>query len=143
MPAVANGLEVAATWLGGFQARVTARDHELTIDEPESDGGSNAGMMPTEALCASLASCFCLALAFAAGKRGRELPGLRVVVRSRRAGRELRYGRLEVEAQAEVADEELAALIEPARRVCWVSNTLARGVELSYGYTSVDARTQR
>ncbi len=33
--------------------------------------------------------------------------------------------------------------MEPARRVCWVSNTLAHGVELSYGYTSVDARTQR
>jgi organic hydroperoxide reductase OsmC/OhrA len=94
-------------------------------------------------LCASLASCFCLALAFVAGKRGRELPGLRVVVRTTRAGRELRYRRFDVEAQAEVSGEELAALIEPARRVCWVSNTLAHGVDLSYGYTSVDARTQR
>jgi uncharacterized OsmC-like protein len=122
---------------------VDARGHEIAVDERLQDGGGDTGAMPTELLCAALASCFCLALAFAAGKRGRELPGLRVVVRSRRAGRELRYGRLEVEAQAEVADEELAALIEPARRVCWVSNTLARGVELSYGYTSVDARTQR
>ena len=140
---MSNGLEVSATWLGGFRSRVDARGHEIAVDERLQDGGGDTGAMPTELLCAALASCFCLALAFAAGKRGRELPGLRVVVRSRRAGRELRYGRLEVEAQAEVADEELAALIEPARRVCWVSNTLARGVELSYGYTSVDARTQR
>jgi uncharacterized OsmC-like protein len=66
-----------------------------------------------------------------------------VVVRSRRAGRELRYERFEIEAQANVPDEELEALIEPARRVCWVSNTLAHGAELSYRYTSVDARTQR
>ena len=140
---MSEGLEVSATWLGGFRSRVDARGHEIAVDERLQDGGGDTGAMPTELLCAALASCFCLALAFAAGKRGRELPGLRVVVRSRRAGRELRYGRLEVEAQAEVADEELAALIEPARRVCWVSNTLARGVELSYGYTSVDARTQR
>ena len=99
--------------------------------------------MPTELLAASIASCFCLALAFTAGKRGRELPGLQVAVRPERPGRELRIERFEIEARAEVPEEELAALIEPARRVCWVSNTLAHGVELSYGYTSVDARTQR
>jgi uncharacterized OsmC-like protein len=122
---------------------VHARGHELAVDEPEDEGGADEGVMPTELLCASLASCFCLALVFVAGKRGRELPGLRVVVRTTRAGRELRYRRFDVEAQAEVPGEELAALIEPARRVCWVSNTLAHGVELSYGYTSVDARTQR
>jgi putative redox protein len=140
---VSEGLEVTATWVKGFQARVQARGHEITIDEPESDGGADAGAMPTELLCASIASCFCLALAFTAGKRGRELPGLRVVVRSNRAGREPRYSRFDIDVRAEVPDEELAALIEPARRVCWVSNTLAHGVELSYGYTSVEGRTQR
>ena len=119
------------------------RGHVIAVDEPVEDGGTNAGVMPTELLAASIASCFCLALAFAAGKRGRELPGLEVGVRRVRAGRELRYERFEIEARAEVPDEALAALMEPARRVCWVSNTLAHGVELSYGYTSVDARTQR
>jgi len=122
---------------------VETRGHVIAVDEPVEDGGTNAGVMPTELLAASIASCFCLALAFAAGKRGRELPGLEVGVRRVRAGRELRYERFEVEARAEVPEEELAALMEPARRVCWVSNTLAHGVELSYGYTSVDARTQR
>jgi putative redox protein len=140
---VSEGLEVTATWVQGFQARVDARGHEIAIDEPFVDGGQDAGVMPTELLCASIASCFCLAMAFTAGKRGRELPGLQVVVRSVRAGRELRYERFEVDARAEVPEDELAALIEPARRVCWVSNTLAHGVELSYGYTSVDARTRR
>lgn len=113
------------------------------MDEPVAEGGGDSGAMPTELLCAALASCFCLALAFAAGKRDRELPGLRVIVRSRRAGRELRYDRFEVEAQAEVPGEQLEALMEPARRLCWVSNTLAQGVELSYRFTPVDARTQR
>lgn len=140
---MSEGLEVSATWLGGYRARVQARGHEIAVDEPQRDGGGDAGAMPTELLCAALASCFCLALAFAGGKRGLELPGLSVVVRSSRAGRELRYGSFDVEARAEVRDEELAALIEPARRLCWVSNTLARGVQLSYRYTAVDARTQR
>ncbi len=140
---MAEGLEVSADWLGGFQARVLARGHEVAVDEPESSGGADAGVMPTELLCASIASCFCLALGFAAGKRGHELPGLRVVVRTWRAGRELRYGRFEIEAQAEVPEHELEVLMEPARRLCWVSNTLATGVELSYRYTSVDGRTRR
>ena len=136
-------LVVTATWLQGFQARVHTRGHEIAVDEPVADGGDDAGVMPTDLLAASIASCFCLALAFTAGKRGRELPGLHVVVRRVRAGRELRYERFEIDARAEVPEEELAALIEAARRVCWVSNTLAHGVELSYGYTSVDGHTQR
>jgi putative redox protein len=140
---VAEGIEVTATWLRGFQARVQTRGHEIAVDEPVDEGGTDAGVMPTELLCASIASCFCLALAFTAGKRGRDLPGLRVDVRCVRAGSELRYERFEINARAEVPEEELAALMEPARRVCWVSNTLAHGVELRYGYTSVDARTQR
>lgn len=136
-------LEATATWEGGYRSRVRARGHEIAVDEPQADGGSDSGMMPTELLCASLASCFCLAMAFAAGKRGRKLPGLRVVVRAERAGRELRYDRFEIEAQANVSDAELEALLEPARRFCWVSNTLADGLELSYSSTSVDDRTRR
>jgi putative redox protein len=136
-------LEVSATWIGGYESRVQARGHELTVDEPTAEGGGDSGMMPTEILCTSIASCFCLALAHVAGKRGRELPGLRVVVRAERAGRELRYERFEIEAQAAVPDELLAALLEPARRVCWVSNTLAHGVEFSYHSTSVEGNTRR
>lgn len=140
---MADQLEVSATWLSDYRLAVNARGHEITVDEPRSDGGSNSGMMPTELFCASLASCFCMALAFAARKRGRALPGLRVVVRAERAGGELRYDRFQIEAQAHVPDEELAGLMEPARRVCWVSNTLAHGVELSYHSTAVDSHTPK
>jgi putative redox protein len=139
---VADHLEVSASWAGGYECRVRARAHEITIDEPAEHGGDR-GMMPTEALCAAIASCYCLALAHVAGKRGLELPGLNVVVRAYRPGRELRYERFEVVAAADVADDLLGALIEPARRFCWVSNTLAAGVQLEYGYTSVDDRTRR
>jgi hypothetical protein len=41
-----------------------------------------------------------------------------------------------------VPRDELEALIEPARRVCWVSNTLMAGTELSYRSTSVEGRTR-
>jgi putative redox protein len=131
---MAEFLEVTATWQGGYQSLVNARGHEIPVDEPEKAGGANLGMMPTEVFCAAVASCYCLALAHVAAKRSLELPGLNVIVRAERAGRELRYGRLVVRAQADVPDELLAALIEPARRVCWVSNTLAGDLALEYGY---------
>jgi uncharacterized OsmC-like protein len=139
---VAESLEVNATWLGGYESRVTARFHEVAVDEPEYAGGGDAGMMPTELFLASIASCFCLALGHVAAKRDRELPGLTVKVRAERAGREPRYGRIVVEAAAQVPRDELEALIEPARRVCWVSNTLMAGTELSYRSTSVEGRTR-
>jgi len=138
---MAEQLEVSAAWLGGMRARVHARGHELAVDEPVADGGEDSGAMPTELLCAALASCFCLALAFAAAKRRLELPGLRVVVRATRAGRELRYERFEIEAQAKAPSELLETLLEPARRLCWVSNTLASGAQLSYRATTVDVCT--
>ena len=83
--------------------------------------------MPTEALCAALASCFC------AGARPRapasatsSCPACGSTARAERAGRELRYEPLVVAAAAPTSPRsELAALLERARRVCWVSNMLA------------------
>jgi putative redox protein len=137
---MADALRVVATSQGGYAARVTTRSHELLVDEPPTAGGGDSGPMPTELLCAALASCFCLALVHVAAKRRRELPELRVTVDARRAGRELRYGRLRVEAQAAVAGEELAALVKQARPFCWVSNTLAEDLVVEYFPTVLHAR---
>ena len=137
---MADALRVVATSEGGWAARVTARSHELLVDEPATAGGDDSGPMPTELLCAALASCFCLALVYAAAKRGQELPELRVIVDAERAGRELRYGRLRVEAQAAVATDELATLVKQARPLCWVSNTLAEDLRVEYFPTVLHAR---
>jgi uncharacterized OsmC-like protein len=119
-------IEATATYHGGYHATVTARGHEITVDEPEHAGGEDQGMMPTELLAASLASCFALALGHAAGG---ELPGLKVTASAERAGRELRYGRLVVTARADVPLEPYMAR---ARRLCWVSNTFHQPPEIDY-----------
>ena len=129
---MAEGLEVTATFRGGFRADVEARGHTVAVDEPVDSGGGDEGFMPTELFCAALASCFCLAIGHVARKRSLDVPDLRVTVRSERAGRELRYARLVVECSAAVEDEVLDRLIERARPFCWVSNTLAAGVEVEY-----------
>jgi uncharacterized OsmC-like protein len=119
----ARPLEVHAVWQGGFAAEVHARGHRIAVDEPV-DGG-DSGAMPTELLCAALASCFCLAVGHVAARRGIELPDLRVGVRAERDGRALRYGRFVVTASSSLPEAELAPLVERAERFCWVSNTLA------------------
>jgi putative redox protein len=129
---MAEGLEVTARFRGGFRADVEARGHRVAVDEPADHGGEDAGFMPTELFCAALASCFCLAIGHVARKRALDVPDLSVTVRSERAGRELRYARLVVECAAALDDDTLAMLIERARPFCWVSNTLAAGVEVEY-----------
>jgi putative redox protein len=129
---MAEGLEVTATWRGGYRADVSARGHEVAIDEPEESGGGDAGFMPTELFCGALASCFCLAIGHVARKRSIDVPELEVTVRAERAGRELRYGRLLVGCAAAVDATVLDMLIERARPFCWVSNTLAAGVTVEY-----------
>lgn len=140
---MAERLEVTAVWRGGWATDVVARGHEVRIDEPPSAGGDDTGMMPTELFCASLASCFVLAVAFAARKRGIDVPELSVVVTAQRAGRELRYGHIAVETSAAVDDGTLDMLVERARPLCWVSNTLAEGVDVEYRRTSIDARFRK
>jgi putative redox protein len=129
---MAEGLEVTATHQGGFRADVEARGHTVAVDEPTEHGGGDEGFMPTELFCGALASCFCLAIGHVARKRSLEVPGLTVTVRSERAGRELRYARLVVECGASLEPDTLDMLIERARPFCWVSNTLAAGVEVEY-----------
>jgi putative redox protein len=138
---MAPRLEVTATWRGGYAADVRAREHDIRVDEPEASGGADEGMMPTELFCAALASCFCLAIGHVARKREIELPALEVTVRAERAGNELRYARFVVDSSAAVDDALLARLVERARAVCWVSNTLAAGVEVEYRHrTAGNAR---
>jgi uncharacterized OsmC-like protein len=84
-----------------------------------------------------------MAVAFAGRKRGLEVPGLEVVVTAERAGKELRYGRLEVETRSDLDEETLAKLVERARPFCWVSNTLAEGVDVEYSHTSLNTRFRK
>ena len=56
--------------------RVEGTGFELTADEPVSVGGAGTGPMPTQLFLSSLGTCFAMAVAFVAHKRGVELPDL-------------------------------------------------------------------
>jgi putative redox protein len=121
-----------AEWKGGLQADVSGRGFALRADEPPEFGGTDTGPMPTELLAAALASCFCLAVAWAARKRHVELDALEVDVRPRRAPGEPRHGRYDVRVHAPLPREVLEPIVRLAERFCWVTNTLKTPPEIHY-----------
>lgn len=122
----------SAEWRGGFATDVSGRGHHLRVDEPPEAGGTDTGPMPTELLTAALASCFCLAVAWAAGKRRIPLEDLRVDVRSHRAPGEPRHGSYDVYVHSSTPAAALAPAVELAKRYCWVTNTISTPPEIRY-----------
>ncbi|HEX4656667.1 MAG TPA: OsmC family protein [Streptosporangiaceae bacterium] len=114
---------VTARWEGGWRCRVNAAGFDLLVDEPENAGGTGTGPMPTEYLLAAMASCYALALRWSAEKRGVDLPDLAVTATGTYDGP--RFSRLVLNVATSAPAHVVAPLIQPALRVCYVSNTLA------------------
>ncbi len=117
-----KNLTVEATWEGGYRCTVAVRQFRIKIDEPESAGGGDTGPQPSEVFLASLAGCFALALYHEAKKRSIELPD--ITVRATGTYQGPGFGRLAVEVKSGAERDVIESLIEPAKRVCYVSNTL-------------------
>jgi putative redox protein len=119
---VDKNLTVESTWDGGYRCTVASRQFRIRIDEPESAGGEDSGPQPSEVFLASLAGCFTLALYHEAKKRNIELPD--ITVRATGTYQGPGFGRLVVEVKSGAEPDVIESLIEPAKRVCYVSNTL-------------------
>lgn len=100
-------------------------------DEPPHVGGDDAGPTPTELLLASLASCFTMALAYAARRFDVQLPAdLAVTVTGHHRGP--RFDRIDVAVRTGEPTDALASLLDTAATYCYVSNTLTQPPEMSY-----------
>lgn len=66
-------MRATAKRAGTFRHHVRVRDHHFTVDEPEGDGGEDAGPSPQEMLSASLASCTAITMAMYAERKGWDL----------------------------------------------------------------------
>jgi len=111
-----------------MRAVVQAGDHEIIVDEPESAGGTDTGPQPTDLLLASIASCFTLAMAYVADRRGIELPDLQVRAVGTYEG--LKFIRIELLIGSTEPAGVLEKLIFDAERVCYVTNTLRETPEI-------------
>jgi uncharacterized OsmC-like protein len=119
---VAEDRTVVGTWRGGYRCEVVTGGFTVEVDEPASAGGTDTAPQPTELLLASVASCFTLAIAYAAKKRSVELSGVSVRVTGTYDGP--RFSALTIRAEIGCEDADLAELVAVAERVCYVTNTL-------------------
>lgn len=113
---------VDTTWEGGLRCTVQAGRFRMTVDEPESAGGTDTGPQPTDMLLASVGSCFALAVAWVANKRGIGLGDLRVSTTGVYDGP--RFAEISVRVRCDPEPPEFEKLLAAAERVCYVSNTL-------------------
>lgn len=121
-----------ATWAGGLATDVSGRSHTIRVDEPESEGGADTGPMPTELLTAALASCMCVAVVWAAGKRRVELADdLAVEVTPTRVPGQPRYDAYAVTVRCSTPADVLDPIVALAERYCWVTNTLRQSPKIT------------
>lgn len=124
---------VRVTWQGGYRTEVDVRGvHRLQGDEMPEYGGADSGPMPTELLLASLGSCLCLAVAHVAKKRRLTLTDLSVDVDAVKDMKEFRFQDIHLRVRADLPPHELSALVEQAKRYCFVSNTMTTGCTINY-----------
>jgi putative redox protein len=124
---------VGAVWEEGMRCRVTAGRFELVADEPESAGGTDLGPQPTDLLLAALASCFAMAVAYAARKRDIVLADLAVSATGVYDGPGFADLTLEVSSSHDAA--ELERLVTAAKRLCYFSNTFRNQPDITVSIT--------
>lgn len=120
---------VTGAWQGGYRCEVTAGRHRIVIDEPDSAGGTDTGPQPTDVFLASLSSCFTLAVYHVAKKRSITINALDVKVTGTYEG--LAFRDLLVEVALDADTDQADLLLERAKAVCYVSNTLTKGPTLT------------
>jgi putative redox protein len=119
-----------ARWEEGYRADVAVRQFRFVADEPPGSGGQDDGAMPTEYLLVAISSCFALALAHVARKRDLALGPLTVKALATYDGPS--YSAIDLEVAFDDSPPAgIDELVERARRVCYVSNTLARSPQLT------------
>ncbi len=128
----------------GMKVKVdNGRGHEITIDEPESFGGSDEGMNPVEITLASLAGCLSITSAFLANKMKIDINDLSIEVEGEiddkamssaevdSGFKEIRYN-LKIDSDAD--EEKIEKLYQSIEQYCPVSDTLERGIEITGDY---------
>jgi putative redox protein len=76
--AVGGKMRAVARRRRGFTHELEVGTHQITVDEPEAQGGYDMGPSPQELLAASLASCTAVTMEMYADRKGWDVDGLEV-----------------------------------------------------------------
>jgi putative redox protein len=141
MTAPRPGNWVSARVDQGYRTAITARSHELIVDEPLDLGGTDAGMTPYELLLASLSSCMALTMRMYADHKGWPLEGASIHLRTAPARqpdhavvvqgvRQVTQIERRIELRGPLDEEQRARLHEIADR-CPIKRHLEAGLKVT------------
>lgn len=125
-------LEVEAVWKKRYQVEVTARQFRVENDEPPKFGGDDMGMMPTELFLSSIATCFCLALVYAAKNKKIKLDDVSVKVFGDKDIKNFIFNKIIVRVITSLPRHHLDEIIPLAKKYCFVSNTVTKSCPIEY-----------
>ena len=116
---------------GGFAHVVEVDGHEVPVDEPVEEGGTDTGPSPTRLLTASLASCTAITVVMYAERKGWDVDGLEVEVEfagTPRAGETARFD-VAVTLPTDLDPEQRQRIMVIAGK-CPVHRILAAGADV-------------
>ncbi len=115
----------------GARLRAECRGHAIVIDQPESNGGSDAGMTPPELMAASLAGCIGFYVARYCEQAGIDPAGLEVGCDWSVGGEPRHVERFEVKVWLPHCPDKRRKAVERVAAGCLIHHTLC-------GQASVD-----
>jgi len=121
----------------GYAVQVRGRAHQWEIDEPVTDGGTDRGPTPVDAFLGALLSCMTISFKAAARRRKVQLAKIEGHVQAN-------PGRIStIEMQLQVwslePEDKVRAVLETAKRGCYVSGVLKPEITFTVELTVKDA----
>ena len=123
-------MEVEIQYRGGTRFDATARGHRITSNQPQSNGGEDAGMTPPEFLLASLGTCAGYYAAQYLKTRSLPTEPLAVKVTAEKVMQPARLGRFHLNVSAPALDPQHEAGLIRAVKSCLIHNTLLHSPEV-------------
>ncbi len=114
----------------GYRVHVQSHGHAWSLDEPVADGGTDAGPDPVTAFLGALLSCMTISFKAAARRRQVTIEGVEGRVQANAAGH-VKTITLSLEVWSPDPEEKVRALLDTAKRGCYVSGVLKPEIEVN------------
>lgn len=121
---------VTATTFGQTAFALASEGHSLVSDQSPEYGGEGLGPMPSELLLWAVAACFGQAVRHVAARRRQPVEALAVTVSADKDPAAFRFGEITLVVRAALPRQRLEAIVEQAKRYCFVTNSLSVPVRL-------------
>lgn len=124
-------MEATVRVLEGVKFEAVSRGHSVICDQPQSNGGTDAGMSPPEFLLVSLSTCAMFYVVQYLRTRSLPVDGVTVRVTAEKAPAPARLGSFRIEINVPgLADERHKEGAARAARSCLIHNTLLHPPEI-------------